>query len=153
MRVPSPISTVIDLLGGPRIFAIPFHSATYDGRAARRVRPLCAPGTRLPTVGVTSALLTISRSLVSHVPGQATHVIIVVMRDGTYAVILRRASPRNRAGVLVARIDGVCAEDLRATVERMSGLLLSPRDTSTTKRPPPRRPRITHAQDPCTTQP
>ncbi len=122
VEIPDVVRTLIDQLGGGRIFAMAFRSMTYDTIELTPDRPASA--------GVAGVVLAIARALVRGVPERATHVIVNLMADDTYAVILHREptpseSMRGKCGREVSRVDGVHAAQLRPAVERATGLLLT----------------------------
>jgi len=120
--IPDVIRTIVDQLGGARIFAMAFRGMVYDTSELTPDRPASA--------GVAGATFAIARALVPSVPGRGTHVVIRLMVDDTYAVTLHRApttsqSMRGQSGRDVSAIEGVHAGELRGAVESMTSLALT----------------------------
>ncbi len=105
-ETPTEITTIVDQLGGRRIFAMAFARVVY----AMRPSP--------------EATFHVAKSLVRNVKGKATHVI-VTLTDDRYDVCAVRVAPRSCAAVTVEEVAGVYGDQLRATVEAMTGLALS----------------------------
>lgn len=116
--VPVVIHTLVDQLGGPRVFAMAFRHMVYDVRDDDR------------TGVAASATFAIARSLVRDVPGRGTHVVVRLMSDDTYEVLLHRAPMtrqvlRGDPGRDVARVRDVHADRLREVIEGVTGLRLA----------------------------
>lgn len=67
--IPATISTIIDQLGGARIFVMAFASSVYDAD---------------------SITLHVAKPLVKNVKGKATHVTVTLADDDTYTVVAQR---------------------------------------------------------------
>jgi hypothetical protein len=106
-ETPTEILTIVDQLGGRRIFAMAFTRVAY----AMRPSP--------------EATFHVARTLVRGTKGKATHVIVTLTPDDLYDVRAVRVAPRSCVAVTVEEVAGVFGDQLRATVESMTGLALS----------------------------
>lgn len=104
--IPTEITTIVDQLGGARIFAMAFARVVYG----------MAPAPE--------ATFHVAKPLVRGTKGKATHVI-VTLTDDRYDVRAVRVAPRSCDVVTVEEVAGVYGDQLRATVEAMTGLALS----------------------------
>jgi len=121
-EIPAVIQTIVDQLGGPRVFAMAFDSMVYDTVDMTTDRP--------ESSGVAGASFSIARGLRRGTVGRATRVIVNLMPDDTYTVITWRAptlreSMRGEFGEEVGRTSCVYADQLRAVVESATGLRMT----------------------------
>jgi len=113
--VPSVVQTMIDQLGGRRIFAMAFASCVYDTVDITADRPV--------DQGVAGLSLRIAPALVKNVKGRATHVVVTLGHNDLYTV----KAIRCRAGVqtVTAEFDMVYGDQLRTVTESATGLTLT----------------------------
>jgi hypothetical protein len=117
--VPVEVRTILEQLGGQRIFAMAFAGCVYS-----------AGEDRAPSAGIAGVALEIARPLRRAARG-AAKVIVNLMGDDTYAVKLWKAPTATESqsgrheGRYLEQLEGVHAAELASTVERVTGLRLS----------------------------
>lgn len=122
-QTPAVIQDMITQLGGQRIFAMAFSSCVYSVAGADPFPPSSA--------GAAGLSLEIARPLRKMTTGKATKVLVTLEHDDTYTVKLWKAPTAAQCargefeGVYLATERMVYADTLRATVERMTGLMLT----------------------------
>jgi hypothetical protein len=102
--MPIEVATILEQLGGRRIFAMAFAGCVYSAGADRA-----------PSSGVAGVALEIARPLRKSAKG-AAKVIVNLMSDDTYTVKLWK---------YLEQLEMVHADQLKSTVESMTGLRLS----------------------------
>ena len=107
--LPTVISTIIEQLGGRRIFAMAFTGSSYW----------------LDSPGGPKLSLKIAPALVRGVPGKATHVDVVLDASDLYTVSLSRVWKRHPGGETLTAVGDVYCDRLKGVVEEMTGLALS----------------------------
>lgn len=104
----SPVAdTILEQLGGARVFAMAFDQARSS-------------------YGPNMITLRIASGLVARIPGmkeRATHLIIRLEAGDTYTVEVHRST--HAIGMVLGYYEGVHADQLRALVEDRTGLRLS----------------------------
>jgi len=122
-EIPDVIRTIIDQLGGQRIFAMAFAGCVYSvNNDGETMRP--------PSAGVAGVALEIARPLRKAARG-ASKVIVNLEEDDTYTVKLWKAPTQMECqlgrfeGKYLELVANVYADNLRAVVETMTGLRMT----------------------------
>lgn len=121
--IPAVIQTIIDQLGGRRIFAMAFSGSVYSVNTDEEMQ-------RPPSAGPAGIALEIARPLRKAARG-ATKIIVNLEHDDTYTVKLWKAPTQMECqrgefeGRYLDEQRLVYADSLRQTVEAMTGLRLA----------------------------
>lgn len=120
MTTPAIINTILEQLGGRKIFAMAFASATsgvtFPSKEERDAGK---------QFGDPCLTLKIAPALVKGTLNKATHVAVTLDPSDTYSVTCYRITKRGLDVKPTATVSGVYADCLRETVELMTGLALT----------------------------